>query len=57
MINQTPRGGARPGAGRKPVEAPAKPRSIRLTDADYEQLKSLGGADWIKQQLQAAKKS
>jgi uncharacterized hydantoinase/oxoprolinase family protein len=34
-------GGARPGAGRKPVEEPRKPRAFRLTDKEYAQVKKI----------------
>lgn len=34
-------GGYRPGAGRKPVEEPRKPRAFRLTDKEYAQAKKI----------------
>lgn len=44
-------GGSRPGAGRPKSDEPARPRSIRLTDTEWQQLQGLGGADWIRLQL------
>jgi hypothetical protein len=34
-------GGYRPGAGRKPVEEPRKPRAFRLTDKEYAQARKI----------------
>ena len=42
MNNPTTRGGARKGAGRKPVANPLKTRAIRLSDDDWLKLKAIG---------------
>jgi len=39
MKTQNTHGGTRQGAGRPPIEEPQKSRSIRLTDAEYQQVK------------------
>ena len=46
-------GGRRLGAGRKPLVGESKTKyvSIRLTDAEAEKLKKLGGSKWIRDQL------
>lgn len=46
------KGGKREGAGRKPSASPHTARvTIRLTPAQAAQLKSLGGAVWLRQQI------
>lgn len=51
-----PRGGARPGAGRKAVDGEI--RSVRLvvwlTPADLAKAKALGGANWVRKKLKEA---
>ena len=46
-------GGRRLGAGRKPLVGESKTKyvAIRLTDAEAEKLKKLGGSKWIREQL------
>ena len=45
-------GGTRPGAGRKPSEAPkSKTLNIRLTEAEHKQLLALGGSKWVRDSL------
>jgi len=39
MKQKNTHGGTRQGAGRPPIEEPRKSRSIRLTDAEYQQVK------------------
>jgi len=46
------KGGARPGAGRKPTKNPTKPISIRLTQAQHAEYMKQGGAKWLKNILQ-----
>lgn len=51
------RGGNRAGAGRPKgtiTETPAKQRSIRLTDADYQSFKQLGGAEFLREAIEEA---
>ena len=42
-------GGARPGAGRKPV--PTRKRTYRLTDEQYAMGQELGGSPWLQDLL------
>ena len=51
------KGGKREGAGRKPSASPytAQP-TIRMTPAQLAALKVLGGAVWVRQQIDAAVK-
>jgi len=51
------KGGAREGAGRKPLEEPRKTRSIRATDAQWAAFKSHGGNDWFCALMDSLKKS
>jgi hypothetical protein len=44
----------RPVGSGLPPEQQTKPRSVRLTDAQWAKLKSLG-TDWLQQQLARAK--
>lgn len=46
------RGGARPGAGRKPSTNPTKPVSIRMTQAQHAEYMRRGGAKWLKNILE-----
>lgn len=47
------KGGKREGAGRKPSANPHTARvTIRLTHAQALQLKTLGGAVWLRKQIQ-----
>lgn len=46
------------GQGRKPVSATGelmKSRPVRMTDAEWEKCKALGGAAWIRHQVDRAK--
>jgi len=42
--------------GRKPLppDEQTKPRSIRLTDAEYEKFLALGGAAWVRDKIKRA---
>ena len=56
--NKTPakkKGGARPGAGRKPLIG-AKTTTVILTEDLLIQLKRLGGSSWIRSQIAATTK-
>lgn len=46
-------GGARKGAGRKPISEAdkVKQRSVALSEAHWFKFKSLGGAKWLRCQL------
>lgn len=46
------RGGARPGAGRKPNGT--RPYKFRLTMDQHKKLKELGGSKWIREQIEKA---
>lgn len=50
-------GGKREGAGRKPLPLDEKTvvGSLRLTAAQWEKFKSLGGVAWLRAALQKAK--
>ena len=50
------KGGARPGAGRKPLIG-AKTTTVILTEDLLIQLKRLGGSSWIRSQIAATKPS
>lgn len=44
------------GQGRKPTEqGPRRSTSIRLTDEQHAKLARLGGADWMRDQIDKAK--
>ena len=44
------------GQGRKPTpEGPRRSTSIRLTDEQHQKLARLGGADWVRAQIDKAK--
>jgi len=47
-------GGPRPGAGRPPVPAPVVPVNIRMTAQQREKLRLLGGAKWVRSQIDAS---
>lgn len=47
-------GGARPGAGRPPAPNPVVPVNIRMTRDQREKLRKLGGAKWIREQINKA---
>jgi hypothetical protein len=53
------RGGAREGAGRKPTpEAEAlRVGSIRLTQAQWDKLATLGGVAWLRDKIDRARVS
>jgi len=50
------KGGAREGVRRPIGAAPAKLRSLRLTDEDWSVFLALGGAQWLRERLRRAKK-
>lgn len=52
------RGGARDGAGRKPLSAtsPTVKTLITLTQAHKEKLQAFGGSRWIREQIEATQK-
>lgn len=44
------------GAGRKPSQGESmKSRTFRMTDAQHEKCERLGGADWVRRKIDAAK--
>lgn len=48
-------GGKRPGAGRKPIsETGTQSVTVRLTGSQVFAFKLLGGADWLRAQLDKA---
>lgn len=53
----TPRGGKREGAGRKPLEQGEDSVTVtfRATLAQREKLRALGGGTWIRGQINRAK--
>jgi hypothetical protein len=50
-------GGARPGAGRKPLAEGQETQivSIRLTKAQRDKLDALGGAAWLRERIDRAR--
>lgn len=46
-------GGARPGAGRKPLPEPKRARTVRMTDAQWAAFLSFGGPKWLVRQIDA----
>jgi hypothetical protein len=51
-------GGARPGAGRKPLpagEAATVPVTVKMKPAQRDKLVQLGGAPWVRQSIDKAK--
>lgn len=57
MENEKRVGGARPGAGRKPLVAgsPAVPVMIKMTEEQKAKLKRLGGPPWVRDKIDKAK--
>lgn len=58
MEEKTPRPPNARGQGRKPVSASGelmKNRPIRMTDAEWEKCKRLGGAAWVRDKISKAK--
>lgn len=46
------------GQGRKPINKDGElmqPRQVRMTDAEWEKCRKLGGAAWIRAKIKAAK--
>lgn len=46
------------GQGRKPISETGElmqPRQVRMTDAEWEKCRLLGGAAWVRQQIAKAK--
>jgi len=56
-MNQQQRGGAREGSGRKPLsEGEATvPVVTRMTEAQRDKLKRLGGAQWVRKKIDQAR--
>jgi hypothetical protein len=53
---KNPHGGARPNSGRPRLQTEATVvHTLRLTPAHVAQLKALGGAAWVRAQLDALK--
>ena len=50
------KGGKRPGAGRPlgSTKPEAKPRAIRMTDAEHAMYVQLGGARWVRRLINEA---
>jgi hypothetical protein len=50
-------GGARPGAGRKPLQTGVAtlPVMIKMTEPQKEKLQRLGGAPWVRDKIDRAK--
>lgn len=40
--------------GRPPVAEPMKIRHIRMTDAEWQKCKTLGGSSWVRTQIKTA---
>lgn len=55
--DQTKRGGAREGAGRKPLdpEGVTVPVTIRMTGRQRDKLARLGGPKWVRERIDRAK--
>ena len=52
----TPKGGFRPGAGRKPEGDEAMvPVTLKMQPAQREKLQRLGGAAWVRKKIDQAK--
>lgn len=46
------------GQGRKPLSPTGElmqPRQVRMTDAEWEKCRRLGGAAWVREQIKKAK--
>jgi len=50
-------GGSRPGSGRKPLQGGALgvPVMIKMTQAQKDKLKRLGGPAWVRERIDRAK--
>lgn len=58
MVETKQRGGPGRGQGRKPLAKSGevmKPRSVRMTDAEWEKLLNLGGSEWLRDKIIRAK--
>jgi hypothetical protein len=57
MNQQQPKGGYRPGAGRKalPEGEAMVPVTVNLKPAQREKLQRLGGAQWVRQKIDRGK--
>lgn len=57
MSGMNKRGGPGRGQGRKPVHAgePTVTVSLRMTAAQRERLRELGGAGWVRRQIDACR--
>lgn len=52
----SPRGGTRPGAGRKPIgEEAMVPVTLKMLPAQRDKLQRLGGAAWVRKKIDRAK--
>lgn len=57
-MNETKKwGGARPGGGRKPLDADGATVvfPVKMTEPQRDKLKSLGGAPWVRKKIDDAK--
>lgn len=57
MNPQSPKGGARPGSGRRPLpEGEAMvPVTVKMRPAQREKLQRLGGAPWLRKKIDQAR--
>ena len=56
-MEKKPHGGPDRGQGRKPISPTGetmKGRPIRMTDAEWDKCKALGGAAWIRERIHEA---
>jgi hypothetical protein len=60
MSEQTKRGGAGRGQGRKPLTKTGelmRSRPVRMTDDEWAKCKRLGGAAWVRAKIKAARET
>jgi hypothetical protein len=51
-----PKGGTRPGAGRKPIGDEAMvPVTVKMLPVQRDKLRRLGGSEWVRHQIDRAK--
>lgn len=57
MTPHTPKGGARPGAGRKalPEGEAMVPVTVKMQPALRDKLQRLGGAEWVRKKISQAR--
>jgi hypothetical protein len=54
-VTESTRGGARPGAGRKPSTDPlSRMIFVRVTESDAQTFERLGGSKWFRETLRKA---